>query len=282
MIRRTALLILPVLLTGLFSVCYAQEINVITYNIRFDNPDDGENRWDLRKENLVQLLRGYDPDIFGIQEGLLHQVNFIDSALVDYNYLGQGRDDGKNAGEFCALFYKESVVTLLKQGFFWLSETPDIPSVGWDAALNRICVYGLFEYGKTNHRFWVFNTHLDHMGKLAREKSAEMIVARAAEMNTEHLPIILLGDFNLEPGSEALSPVIGDFNDSRLACTGEIAGPAGTYNAFRFDLPVTQRIDYIFISKGKSEVMKYFVIADSNEGFFPSDHFPVFVRVKLK
>ena len=200
MIRRTALLILPVLLTGLFSVCYTQEINMITYNIRFDNPDDGENRWDLRKENLVQLLRSYDPDIFGIQEGLLHQVNFIDSALVDYNYLGQGRDDGKNAGEFCALFYKESAVTLLKQGFFWLSETPDIPSVGWDAALNRICVYGLFEYGKTRHRFWVFNTHLDHKGMLAREKSTEMIVTRATEMNTEQLPIILLGDFNLEPG----------------------------------------------------------------------------------
>jgi len=117
---------------------------------------------------------------------------------------------------------------------------------------------------------------------LAREKSAEMIVTRAAEMNTEQLPIILLGDFNLEPGSEALSPVFRDFDDSRLACTGEIAGPAGTYNAFRFDLPVTQRIDYIFISKGKSEVTAYEVISDSNDGLYPSDHLPVFVTVRLK
>jgi endonuclease/exonuclease/phosphatase family metal-dependent hydrolase len=282
MIKKTTFLIILLSLTGLFSLCYSQEINVITYNIRFDNPEDGENRWDLRKENLVQLLRDYDPDIFGIQEGLLHQVMFIDSAMTGYSYIGQGRDDGKNAGEFCALFYKESALTLIRQGIFWLSETPQIPSIGWDAAFKRICVYGFFEYKKTRHRFLVCNTHLDHKGVLAREKSIEMIIARVAEINAEHLPVILMGDFNLEPGSKALSQVMNDFNDSRSVCSGEISGPAGTFNAFRFDLPVTQRIDYIFISKGKSEIIKYVVISDSEDGLYPSDHLPVYVTVRLK
>ena len=107
MFIKTTLLFVFLLLSGAYAVCYTQEIEILTYNIRYDNPDDGENRWDARKENLVQLLRDYDPGIFGIQEGLFHQVAYIDSALSCYNYIGQGRDDGKNAGEFCALFYWE-------------------------------------------------------------------------------------------------------------------------------------------------------------------------------
>ena len=282
MIRKSISFIILLLHFNLLFLCFSQEIDVITYNIRFDNPDDGENRWDQRKENLVQLLRKYHPDIIGTQEGLLHQIKYIDSALCDYDYIGQGRNDGKNAGEFCALFFKKSAITLLKQGFFWLSETPEIPSIGWDAAFNRICTYGLFEHQKTNHRFWVFNTHLDHKGVLARERSAEMMVDRIAESNVEQLPVVLMGDFNLEPGNKALNPILRCFDDTRSVSTGEVGGPAGTFNAFRFDLPVVQRIDYVFISKGKSTVMKYDVISDSYEGFYPSDHLPVFVTVKLK
>lgn len=281
-IRKFILVLLSPGLACLYAVGYAQEIDFMTYNIRFDNPDDGENRWDKRKENLVQLIRRYDPDIIGTQEGLLHQVKFMDSALIDHDCIGQGRDDGKNKGEFCALYYKKSALNLLMQGVFWLSETPEIPSRGWDAAYPRLCTYGLFEHRKTRQRFWIFNTHLDHMGTIAREKSAALIVARITALNREQWPVVLMGDFNLEPGSAALNPVIERFNDSRSACPGEIAGPAGTFNAFRFDLPVVERIDYIFISKGKSEVLKYTVISDSDEGLYPSDHFPVFVTVKIK
>jgi endonuclease/exonuclease/phosphatase family metal-dependent hydrolase len=282
MVKKTVFFIAHLLVAGFFSVVYAQETNFITYNIRFDNPDDGQNRWDVRKENLVGLLREYNPDIFGIQEGLLRQVKYIDSALTDYGYIGKGRDDGMDAGEFCAVFFKKSEFQLLRQGLFWLSETPDIPSKGWDAAFNRICVYGLFEYTSTRHRFLVFNTHLDHMGVTAREKSIELIMEKAEALNTDQVPVVILGDFNLEPGDPAFKNLLNLYMDSRSACTGEISGPMGTYNAFRFDLPVTQRIDYVFISKGKSEVKKYLVIADSNDGLYPSDHCPVFVAVKLR
>jgi endonuclease/exonuclease/phosphatase family metal-dependent hydrolase len=282
MVKKTVFLLVYLLVAGFFSGSYAQELKVITYNIRYDNPGDGENRWDARKENLVGLLREYDPDIFGIQEGLLRQVKYIDSLMADYSYFGKGRDDGMEAGEFCAVFFKKAQFLLLQQGLFWLSETPDVPSRGWDAALNRICVYGLFESVNTRHRFLVFNTHLDHMGVLAREKSIELILKKANELNPDHLPVILLGDFNLAPGDHAFDTLLQTYMDSRSACTSEISGPEGTYNAFRFDLPVTQRIDYIFIRKGKSEIKAYQVIADANHGLYPSDHFPVFVAVKLR
>jgi endonuclease/exonuclease/phosphatase family metal-dependent hydrolase len=282
MIKKTILFIAHLMVAGFFSVGYAQETNFITYNIRFDNPGDGENRWDARKESLVRLLREYNPDIFGIQEGLIHQVNYIDSILVDYSFIGKGRDDGMEAGEFCAVFFKKAEFLLLQQGLFWLSETPGTPSKGWDAAFNRICVYGLFESMDTRHRFFVFNTHLDHLGVLAREKSVELILEKADTLNPDHLPVIILGDFNLEPGDPAFVHLLNRYMDSRSACTGEISGPEGTYNAFRFDLPVTQRIDYIFVSKGKSEVKKYQVIADANDGLYPSDHCPVFAAVKIR
>jgi len=282
MIKKTALFIVHLLVAGFFSMGYAQELNIMTYNIRFDNPDDGENRWDARKENLVELLREADPDIFGIQEGLIHQVRYMDSLLADYRFIGNGRDDGMEAGEFCAVFYKETRFLLLQQGLFWLSETPEIPSRGWDAALNRICVYGLFESMNTRNRFLVFNTHLDHMGVLAREKSIELIMEMADTLNPDHLPVILLGDFNLEPGDRAFGNLLAYYVDSKTACTGEISGPEGTFNAFRFDMPVKQRLDYIFVSKGKSEVKTYRVIADANQGRYPSDHCPVFATVKVR
>jgi endonuclease/exonuclease/phosphatase family metal-dependent hydrolase len=267
-----------------FFVCIAsgQEISVLTYNIRFDNPNDGENRWDARKDRLVQLLRTYSPDIFGIQEGLVHQVYYIDSSLTDYDFIGRGRDDGKEAGEYCALYYKKSLFNLLDQGIFWLSEIPEVPSFGWDAACRRICVYGLLEFRNTRHKLLVFDTHLDHMGVIARNNSIRLILDRANALNHEHVPVVIMGDFNLEPVDSALKAMTTGYMDAKAVCTGEISGPAGTFNNFRFDLPVTQRIDYVFISKGKSEVKKYQVIADADNGLYPSDHLPVFVTIKIK
>jgi endonuclease/exonuclease/phosphatase family metal-dependent hydrolase len=282
MVKRTALLVLTILTAGLCSPGHAQEITCMTYNIRFDNPADGENRWDARKKNLVRLLREHDPDVFGIQEGLNHQVRYIDSLLEDYCFFGNGRDDGKDAGEFCAVFYKKSRFQLLQQGLFWLSETPGVPSRGWDAALNRICVYGMFKSINSRHRFLVFNTHLDHIGVLAREKSIELILEKANELNTDHVPVIILGDFNLEPDDQTIQRMLNRYQDSRLVCRGDRSGPEGTFNDFRFDIPVTKRIDYIFVSKGKSKIKNYSVIADANNGLYPSDHFPVFAVVKLR
>ena len=149
-----------------------QKTGLITYNIRYDNPNDGENKWENRKNKLAALLNYYEPAFVGIQEGLIHQVEFLDQSLPADNFIGVGRDDGKQKGEYCALFYDARIFKVIIDSTFWLSETPGIPSNGWDANLNRICTYGLFEHLQTKARIWVMNTHFDHRGKMARENSA--------------------------------------------------------------------------------------------------------------
>ncbi|MEM8889234.1 MAG: endonuclease/exonuclease/phosphatase family protein, partial [Bacteroidota bacterium] len=142
----------------------------MTYNLRYDNPNDGENRWDLRKEFLRDQLKFFEPDVMGIQEGLKHQLDYLDGELSAYSYIGVGRDDGKEKGEYTAIFYKADKLSLIRQSTFWLSESPDEISVGWDAALERICTYALFEEKAGGAKFYVFNTHFDHRGEKARRK----------------------------------------------------------------------------------------------------------------
>jgi endonuclease/exonuclease/phosphatase family metal-dependent hydrolase len=275
------IIILLFLLIGASEISFNQELTVLTYNIRFDNRADGVNRWDLRKEKVVSLLQKYDPDIFGIQEGLVHQVSYMDSALLIYDYTGAGRDDGHTGGEYCALFYKTSEYNLLDHGLFWLSETPSVPSVGWDAAFKRICVFGRFEHRNSKTRFLVFNTHLDHMGGEARKKSIQMILDRMNSYNPDSLPVIILGDFNLEPGDEALKPIKEALEDAGRETAVDPAGITGTFNGFRNDFKPEQRIDYIFISRNFFQILEYRVIRDTYHGLFPSDHFPVLARLKF-
>ena len=161
---------------------------IISYNIRYDNKWDKENLWGLRKERLSRLLMDYDPSIFGIQEGLLNQVEWIDSTLKNYNYIGVGRDDGKGKGEFCAIYFDTTQYEVKENSTFWLSNTPDQVSVGWDAALERICTYGLFKKKMSGKMVWVFNAHFDHVGEMARKKSSELILKKIKEVNTQSLP----------------------------------------------------------------------------------------------
>ena len=185
-----------VLLISLFGTTVGQTARMITYNIRYANPNDGDNIWENRKGKLAGLINYYEPSFLGIQEGLLHQVEYLDSCLSMYYYIGVGRDDGKQKGEYCAIFYDTRTYEVIIDSTFWLSETPGIPSNGWDAKLNRVCTYGLFENLNTKERIWVMNTHFDHRGKMARENSASLISKRVVQINRDNLPLVLMGDFN--------------------------------------------------------------------------------------
>ena len=256
------------------------QLEIMSYNVRYANENDGENSWSLRKNYITNQIRFYEPDIFGVQEAVLEQLEYFGDNLENYNYLGVGRDDGKSKGEFSAIFYKTKKFNVLQKNTFWLSETPQKISVGWDAAMERICTYALCEEKETGKKSWVFNTHFDHIGEEARRESADSVLAKIAEVNSENLPVILMGDFNLEPETPGILKISEIMNDSRHFSKFQF-GPEGTFNGFKFSEPVSRRIDYIFTSKGNIDVLKYAVLTDSKDQKYPSDHFPVFVELQL-
>lgn len=252
----------------------------MTYNIRLDHAGDGLNRWGLRKVQLATQIRFYDPAILGIQEGLPQQVSYLDSALANYNFIGVGREDGKAKGEFSAIYVDTTRIQILNGSTFWLSKTPEVPSVGWDAALPRVCTYGLFEDRQTTNRFWVFNTHFDHVGEQARLESMKLILKKISEFNTENLPVILLGDLNAEPNQPPVLEMKKILLDSRDVAE-LVFGPESTFNGFDFETIPTRRIDYVAVSRG-IKVRKYAVLTDSKDRRFYSDHFAVYCEVELK
>ena len=264
----------------LVSMGFGQSMDVITYNIRYDNPKDSLNNWENRKAFLISQLNFYEPVVFGTQEGLQHQLNDIENGLSGYSYFGKGRDDGKTAGEFSAIFYNKNKVELLREATFWLSESPDVPSKGWDAAIKRVCTYGLFKSKTDQKSFWVFNTHFDHIGEQARRESVLLILKKIKEINTPDYPVILMGDLNLEPHHPSMQLLASQLNDTHVLAGDDAHGPKGTFNGFNFLQPVTRRIDYIFTSED-FEVVKYAILSDSRNGRYPSDHLPVYVRLKF-
>lgn len=260
----------------------AQVIRVMTYNIRYATTNDGDNQWEKRKDFLSDQISFQGPDVFGIQEGLQHQVAYLAEQRPSFDFIGVGRDDGDKKGEYCAIFYNKEKLDLLGQNTFWLSTEPEKVSVGWDAAMERICTYGFFMDKASGAMFWVFNTHFDHIGELAREKSAALLVQKIKEVNKDNFPVILMGDFNLNDQSKPIKYLSTIFNDSRNISLNTPFGPFGTFNEFQFHEPVKDRIDYIFCSKENIQVEKYAVLTDSKDGKYPSDHFPVFAEVRFK
>jgi endonuclease/exonuclease/phosphatase family metal-dependent hydrolase len=257
---------------------YTQSHFLISYNIRYDNNWDVENSWSLRKNRICQLLNDYNPSIFGIQEGLLNQVSFIDSALIKYDYVGVGRDDGKMKGEFCAIYFDTTRYKIRNNSTFWLSETPDVVSVGWDAALERICTYGLFEDKTSGEEFLVFNTHFDHLGVIARKKSSALILKKIKEINTQSLPVILMGDFNSIPDSDPIKILKNDLIDALQISLENLEGSQGTFNGFDMMLPIDKRIDYIFTKN--LQILSYRHIDDRlNNNRHISDHLPVMIEI---
>ena len=259
----------------------AQKLKLMTYNIRLDIASDGENAWPNRKDYWASQVTFNEPDILGIQEALPHQVTDIAAMFPNYTYVGIGRD-GIGKGESSNIFYKKDRFKLLQENTFWLSETPEKISKGWDAALNRVCTYALFKDSKTKQTFWVFNTHLDHMGELARTNSILLILSKIKALNTKNYPVFFMGDFNSEPNEERIINLKKEMVDSRDVSAEKPFGPSGTFNGFKHHEAVTKRIDYIFLSKDNPfKVMKYGILSDSKDLKYPSDHLPVFIELQF-
>ncbi len=257
------------------------ELKVMTYNIRLDVKSDGENQWAIRKDFLLSQIKFYEPTVFGTQEGRPNQIVDLTNGLKNYNYIGHGRD-GANKGEYSAIFYDKTKVKFSNVNTFWLSETPEKLSLGWDASYPRICTYGLMTVLNSNEKIWVFNTHLDHKGAEAQLKGMELIETEIKKVNTQNYPVILTGDFNVEPNSKLISKLKANFNDAKELANTNVFGSDGTFNGFKFHEPITRRIDYIMISKNANlEIKKYAVLTDSKDLKYPSDHFPVFVQIQL-
>ncbi|MEO8414299.1 MAG: endonuclease/exonuclease/phosphatase family protein [Ginsengibacter sp.] len=270
----------------LFSVMYAQAqtINVATYNMRNDNNSDDSthgNGWKQRAPVIASLVRFHDFDIFGTQEVMFHQVQDISKELPEYSYYGIGRDDGKHAGEHSEIFFKKDRFALLDHGDFWLSQTPDLPSLGWDATCcNRICSWVLLQDKKSKKKLYVFNTHYDYQKDLARTESSKLILQKITGIAGKN-PVILMGDLNGGNDTEWYKSIAnsGFLKDTYKAAQHPYANN-GSFNGFGKTVSSNEIIDHIFISK-QFTVQKWGILTDTYHGKYPSDHFPVVAELKM-
>lgn len=257
---------------------FGQFLKTMTFNLRYDNPEDLENNWANRKNAVVSLLRHYSPGIIGTQEGLAQQVKYLRDSLPGYLYAGVGREDGYEKGEYCAVFYDTARYQLLSGSTFWLSETPEKVSKGWDAALERICTCVLLKERNSGLKFWVFNTHFDHIGEKARIESARLILKKIQEKNDGGFPLILMGDFNTEKGSPAIKLLEKGLSEASSISKEPLYGPEGTFNNFISGNDTRECIDFIFVS-GFSVKSITHIDDRRNNNLCISDHFPVLAEI---
>jgi endonuclease/exonuclease/phosphatase family metal-dependent hydrolase len=245
-------------------------LRVMTYNIKYDAVNDTENNWSVRKPWVEDVILSERPHVLGVQEALHHQVNDIRHSLKHYAYVGVGRDDGKMEGEYSALFYDSVAFTLVESGTFWLSDTPEQVSVGWDAALPRVSTFAVLE--NTGKQFVIYNAHLDHIGVESRRNAVGLILDHAAE-NFGGLPVILMGDLNFTDDDPGYSRIVNyPMTDTRNA--HQVFGPKETFNGFNWDKKPEVRIDYIFYSD-QFTCTTHKVVTTTFPKKYPSDHFPV-------
>ncbi len=270
----------------------AQSLYVASYNIRYQNDDDARegNGWQQRAPVVCGQLLFEHPDIFGAQEVLHGQLQDMLRLMPDYDYIGVGRDDGAKKGEYAPIFYDRQKLRLLRHGHFWLSETPDKPSLGWDAACMRICTWGEFaghgKQGIVREPFFFFNLHMDHIGVVARREAARLVISRIRELAGKK-PVILTGDFNVDQHNEiyAIFSTSGVLVDSYTAARIRFA-ENGTFNAYHQERKTASRIDHVFVSPA-FQVDRYGILTntywqqqgDSISRHLPSDHYPVFVHL---
>ena len=223
------------------------------------------------------LIRFYGFDLFGTQEGFTHQLNDI-LRLSDYRFIGVGRDDGKDAGEHCAIFYRSDRFKVLDQGDFWLSEHPEKPGRGWDGTCcNRICTWGKFEDLKNHNQFYFFNVHYEYEGDVARRESSNLMISRIKSI-AGNQPVFLTGDFNAFPTEEPIRILndSGFLNDSYKITKEAPFGPVCTYHGYDSTIKTEERLDYIWVTDS-IQIDKYGVLTNTLYGHTPSDHFPVMV-----
>jgi endonuclease/exonuclease/phosphatase family metal-dependent hydrolase len=260
---------------------FNESITVMSYNIRFDNPDDGINAWPHRSDHVAEMMGPkYESDIIGVQEALRHQLNELQEMLPDYDWVGVGRDDGKDSGEFSPIFYRKDRFDLIATNTFWLSEETEMPgSISWDSAITRIVTWAKFKDLLNDRIFYVFNTHFDHRGVQARVESSKIILERATKID-EEIPVIITGDLNVPESSGAYEIFRENprFHDARYASESGHEGPTATFNNWEELRLPESRIDYIFVSEG-IRVLNHRILDDRYDGSFPSDHLPVISEI---
>ena len=257
----------------------------MTFNIRLNVASDSLNAWPYRKDKLASQVLFHKAELLGVQEALHDQMMDLEERLPQFNFVGGGREDGMTKGEYSAIFYDTTRLQVLQSNTFWLSLTPEVPgSKSWDAAITRIVTWAKFKDRKTKKTFYAFNTHFDHMGKVARKESALLLLQKVKEI-AGTTPAVITGDFNAKPTDEPIQVVTDKNNPLHLLDSKELSvtphyGPTGTFNGFRSKETDDQPIDYIFI-KGKWTVLRHATISQTWEGRFASDHFSVLAELVL-
>lgn len=261
----------------------------VTANLRTSSAPDGDNAWPLRKAGALALLRELSPDVLGVQEALADQHDAVAAALPAYLAVGGGRDDGKRKGEFSSLFLRQARFELLDSGQFWLSPTPEVPgSMGWDAAYTRVCTWARVRDRRNGRELLIANTHFDHLGVLAREQSARLIVARLhaearkGKPDATAPPILLLGDFNSDERSSAYRAILdAGLVDAYRSAHLQADPDELTFHDFK-GLTLGRRIDFIFNSTDLRAIDATIVRTPIAPGRFPSDHYFVSARLEWK
>lgn len=246
------------------------ELTVMSYNIRLGSADDGTNSWQFRCPASVLMIEDLKPDVIGVQEALLPQLLFLDENCRSYDYVGAGREDGKKKGEYAAIIYNKKTVSVVKWGTFWLSETPEEPSKGWDAACIRSSTWAVMKSKASGKKFLFINTHFDHMGENARRESAALMISKISELNPDGLPVVLVGDFNVEYTHPDMSPVTDSMKNARKIAA--ITDSSATYHGWG---KASEVIDHIFYTGFRSCTRFETVTKPYAERKFISDHYPV-------
>ena len=251
----------------------SEGLKVMSYNIRLGSANDGTNSWALRASATQNMLADQAPDVFGVQEALEYQVLFLEE-MCGYEYVGVGRENGKKEGEHMAIFWNKKKVSMLKWGTFWLSETPEEPSMGWDAACKRTATWAIMKDKKTGKKFCFINTHLDHEGKEAQKNGLKLIVDRLSEINPDGYPMVLTGDFNITPDNKALIDL-----DAKMQSARKIAEKTDSHDTYNGWGRGSGVIDYIYVSGFSSCPEFQTVVKRYKDRKFVSDHYPVFARL---
>lgn len=282
--NRVFLVTLILILSFSTSVAQKNSLNVLTYNIRLANADESPNTWTERKENVFSVIKSAHPDVFGLQEVLFEQVTDLQNVFPDFVRVGVGRDDGEQAGEYSPVFYNFKKYLLLSSGTFWLSQTPLVAgSRGWDAACNRVVSWTKLLNIASGETVFVFNTHFDHMGEIARRNSAKLLL-HSVDSLAGKSPVVILGDFNSTPDSEPYLLLtdhtnVNSFIDARFI-SSKTEGPEYTFTGFKVNDQPGKRIDYIFL-KNVNKANSYFVNSFNTGKFYPSDHLPVSAVIRF-
>ncbi|OHX65022.1 endonuclease/exonuclease/phosphatase family protein [Flammeovirga pacifica] len=257
-----------------------KSLKYMSFNVRYNNADDKENAWPNRKDWVADIVKFYDVDVLGAQEVLKDQLVDLKERLPHMTQIGVGRDDGKEAGEFSPIFYNTKEFKLIDSGTFWLSDTPEQPSQGWDAVLPRICTWARLKSKSTKRTIVVMNCHYDHQGDVARVNSSKLLIKKSQELSNQgKYPVVLMGDFNTAPQEEPVKILSDYFQNTREISLTNPLGPIGTWQSFDYNSTLDSHIDFIF-TYGYFKVLRYAHITEAKNQHFPSDHLPVFVELQ--